>query len=82
VFVKFSSTLSDTLGLFKETYNTITLFQDTLKPEQDIQYIIEQYRTGPFCPHPLIYENYYYGSATGTSVYCATFTLNHYLLLI
>ncbi|KAI8875948.1 hypothetical protein K501DRAFT_279874 [Backusella circina FSU 941] len=63
-FIKFSSTLFDTLGLFKDTYNRIILFQETLKPQQDIQYIIEQYQTGPFCPRPLIYDNYYYGSAT------------------
>lgn len=59
-----SSSLSNTLPMFKETYNRITLFQETLKPEQDIHYIVEQYRTGPFCPKPMIYENYYYGSAT------------------
>ncbi|KAI7900286.1 uncharacterized protein BX663DRAFT_554183 [Cokeromyces recurvatus] len=62
-FVTMSSTLTDTLSMFKETYNRITLFQETLKPEQDIQYIIEQCKTGPYCPKPMIYENYYYGSA-------------------
>lgn len=59
-----ANALSNTLTMFKETYNRITLFQETLKPEQDIHYIIEQYSTGPFCPKPMIYENYYHGSAT------------------
>lgn len=59
-----ASALSDTLSMFKETYNRVTLFQETLKAEQDIHYIVEQYSTGPFCPKPLIYENYYHGSAT------------------
>lgn len=59
-----SSSLSNTLPMFKETYDRISLFQETVKPEQDISYIIEQFKTGPYCPRPIIYENYYYGSAT------------------
>ncbi|KAG2233548.1 hypothetical protein INT48_007150 [Thamnidium elegans] len=51
-------------ALKHETYDRISLFQETVKPEQDISYIIEQYKTGPYCPRPMIYENYYYGSAT------------------
>jgi hypothetical protein len=50
--------------MFEETCQRIALFQETIEPEQSINYIIEQFKTGPFCPKPLIYENYYYGSAT------------------
>jgi hypothetical protein len=63
-FTTMANTLTSTLSMFKETYNRITLFQETLKPEQDIHSIVEQYKTGPFCPKPIIYENYYHGSAT------------------
>ncbi|KAG2208543.1 hypothetical protein INT47_010239 [Mucor saturninus] len=63
-FITMASALSNTLPMFKETYNRITLFQETLKADQDIHYIVEQYSTGPFCPKPMIYENYYHGSAT------------------
>ncbi|KAI9476211.1 MAG: hypothetical protein EXX96DRAFT_527314 [Benjaminiella poitrasii] len=64
-FTAMASALADTLPMFKETYNRITLFQETLKPEQDIRYIVEQCKTGLYCPRPMIYENYYYGSAIG-----------------
>ncbi|GAA5802080.1 hypothetical protein HPULCUR_007540 [Helicostylum pulchrum] len=63
-FTTMSNSLSNTLPMFKETYDRISLFQETVKPEQDINYIIEQFKTGPYCPRPMIYENYYYGSAT------------------
>ncbi|RKP10914.1 hypothetical protein THASP1DRAFT_27280 [Thamnocephalis sphaerospora] len=28
------------------------------------QYFVEQYRTGPFCPRPVLYENFYHSPAT------------------
>lgn len=62
-FTAMSNSLSNTLPMFKETYDKIFLFQESLKPEQDILYIIEQYKTGPYCPRPMVYENYYYGAA-------------------
>lgn len=62
-FITMGTTLNDTLSIAKETYNRILLVQELLKPEQDIQFIVEQLKTGLFCPKPIIYENYYYGSA-------------------
>ncbi|CEP14356.1 hypothetical protein [Parasitella parasitica] len=62
-FMTMSTALSGTLPMFNETYNRIALFQETLKPEQDIHYIVEQFKTGDYCPRPMIYENYYYGAA-------------------
>jgi hypothetical protein len=58
-----SSSFSNILPMYKETYDKISLFQEALKPEQDIHSIIEQYKTGHFYPKPFIYENYYHGSA-------------------
>jgi hypothetical protein len=58
-----ATALTGTLPMFNETYNRITLFQETLKPEQDIHYIVEQFKTGDYCPRPMIYENYYHGAA-------------------
>jgi hypothetical protein len=48
----------------EKTYQQIALFQETIEPEQAISYVIEQFKTGPCCPKPMVYENYYYGSAT------------------
>lgn len=41
------------------------LYQETLKPDKDVQVIVEQYRTGQFNPKPILYENYFYGAAKG-----------------
>lgn len=39
------------------------LYQETLKPDKDVQMIVEQYRTGQFIPRPILYENYFYGTS-------------------
>lgn len=39
------------------------LYQETLKPDKDVQFIVEQYRTGRYCPKPVIYSNYFHGAA-------------------
>ncbi|CAO0799665.1 unnamed protein product [Mucor circinelloides] len=62
-FITMATALTGTLPMLKETYNRITLFQEPLKPEQDIHYIVEQFKTGEYCPRPMIYENYYHGAA-------------------
>ncbi|KAI8084115.1 uncharacterized protein B0P05DRAFT_536212 [Gilbertella persicaria] len=62
-FSNMAVTLSNSVSIFKETYNRMALFQETVKPEQDIRCIVEQFKTGPFCPRPFVYENYYFGSA-------------------
>ncbi|KAI8977256.1 hypothetical protein BDF20DRAFT_975548 [Mycotypha africana] len=62
-FTAMATALKGTVPMLQETYNSISLVQETLKSEQDIQYIVEQNKLGPYCPKPYIYENYYYGSA-------------------
>ncbi|KAK4509287.1 Myosin type-2 heavy chain 1 [Mucor velutinosus] len=62
-FITMATTLTGTLSMFKEAYSRITLFQEPLKPEQDIHYIVEQFKTGEYCPRPMVYENYYHGAA-------------------
>lgn len=55
--------MNENSSISDDGYNRITLVQETLKPEQDIQYIVEQLKTGFYCPRPMLYENYYYGTA-------------------
>lgn len=43
------------------------LYQETLKPDKDVQFIVEQYRTGQFNPKPILYENYFHGTAMGNT---------------
>lgn len=42
------------------------LYQETLKPDKDVQFIVEQYRTGQYCPKAILYENYFHSVAAGT----------------
>lgn len=63
-FKTMATALSNILPMYKETYDRIDMFQDALKPEQDIHSIIEQFKTGYFYPKPFVYENYYHGAAT------------------
>lgn len=65
-FITMAATLSNTIPLCAELYDRMMLYQETLKPDKDVEFIVEQYRTGRFCPRPILYNNFYYGSAMGT----------------
>lgn len=57
--------MSNTLPTAKAIYEQMLLYQQTLKPEQDIQYIIQQYFVSGFAPKAILYENFYHGHAIG-----------------
>ncbi|KAI9277768.1 hypothetical protein BY458DRAFT_504009 [Sporodiniella umbellata] len=62
VFISLAASLSNTIPRYKETVDTMMLYQETLVPAKDVQMIVEQHRTGQFCPRPILYENYFYGT--------------------
>ncbi len=47
----------------------LLIYHEALKPENDIQFMIERYRTGPFIPQVILYKNQYNGSANGNISY-------------
>ncbi|KAG1279200.1 hypothetical protein G6F65_007301 [Rhizopus arrhizus] len=61
--LKQAASLSNTIPRYKETVDNMMLYQETLKPDKDVQIIVEQHRTGQFVPRPILYENYFYGTA-------------------
>ncbi|CAO3681873.1 unnamed protein product [Rhizopus stolonifer] len=63
VFISLAASLSNTIPRYKETVDNMMLYQETLVPDKDVQTIVEQHRTGQFCPRPILYENYFYGTA-------------------
>ncbi|OAD66122.1 hypothetical protein PHYBLDRAFT_189378 [Phycomyces blakesleeanus NRRL 1555(-)] len=63
VFSAFASCLSASLPGDKAIVDQMRLFLESLKPEQDIQYIVQQYCTASFSPKAMLYENYYHGIA-------------------
>ncbi|KAI8086251.1 uncharacterized protein BX664DRAFT_335319 [Halteromyces radiatus] len=63
-FISMAAAFSNTIPIYKEIYDRMMLYQETLRPEKDVQSIVEQYRTGRFCPRPILYENYFSGTAS------------------
>ncbi|ORZ25661.1 hypothetical protein BCR42DRAFT_400630 [Absidia repens] len=60
-FISMAAAFSNTIPIYKDTYDRMMLYQETLQPDKDIQVIVEQYRTSKFCPRPILYENYFSG---------------------
>ncbi|RUS14707.1 hypothetical protein BC937DRAFT_93443 [Endogone sp. FLAS-F59071] len=63
VFIDLAATMSNTIPAAKAICDRMVVYQEALRPEHDVQFIVEQYRTGGFSPKPILYENYYHGSA-------------------
>ncbi|KAI8363937.1 hypothetical protein BD560DRAFT_355436 [Blakeslea trispora] len=59
VFHSMMTTFSSSISIMSQTYNQMSLFQETLNAEKDISYIVQQYKTGPFCPKPFVFENFF-----------------------
>ncbi|ORY99354.1 hypothetical protein BCR43DRAFT_455892 [Syncephalastrum racemosum] len=59
----FSVCLSDTLPGEKAIVDEMLVYQESLKPEQDIQYIVQQYCVAAFAPKPILYDHYKRGTA-------------------
>ena len=66
----FSLCLSEMLPGDKAIVDEMLAYQESLKPEQDIQYIVEQYCVSSFSPKPILYESQSHGVAEGTFKRC------------
>jgi hypothetical protein len=64
-FLNYSATLSSIISAVQLMSERLLIYHEALKPEHDIQFIIERYRTGPFIPRVILYNNHYCGSAIG-----------------
>ncbi|KAI8343491.1 hypothetical protein BC941DRAFT_411554 [Chlamydoabsidia padenii] len=63
-FISMAAAFSNTIPIYKDIYDRMMLYQETLRPDKDIQAIVEQYRTSRFCPRPILYENYFSRAAS------------------
>ncbi|KAL5121930.1 Rho-GTPase-activating protein 8 [Pleosporales sp. CAS-2024a] len=59
VILDFSGAVSNVIPSLQSTVDKMMLFQETVQPLGDLRYMLENYRTGPFCPRVTTYENYY-----------------------
>ncbi|CAO3574430.1 unnamed protein product [Mortierella alpina] len=61
-FLNFAAIFSNIISITQSVADHLLIFQEALRPSNDVQYVIEQYRTGAFVPMPTLYNNFYHGS--------------------
>lgn len=64
-FLNFAAIFSNIISITQSVADHLLIFQEALRPSKDVQYVIEQYRTGAFSPRPTLYNNFYHGSGLG-----------------
>lgn len=59
VILDFSGCVSNVIPSLQSAVDNMMLFQETIQPDGDLRYLLENYRTGRFAPKVVVYENYY-----------------------
>lgn len=59
VILDFSGCVSNVIPSLQSAVDKMMLFQETIQPDGDLRYLLENYRTGRFAPKVVVYENYY-----------------------
>ncbi|KAF2169093.1 hypothetical protein M409DRAFT_53044 [Zasmidium cellare ATCC 36951] len=59
VILDFSGAISNVIPSLQSTVDNMMLFQETVQPQGDLRYMLENYMTGNFLPKVTVYENYY-----------------------
>jgi hypothetical protein len=64
----FIECLSESFPKDKAAIEEMTVYQESLKPDQDIQFIVQQYGVSSFSPKAIVYDNYYHGITHGKNI--------------
>ena len=64
VILDFAGAIGNVIPTIQSGVDKMMLYQETVQPQADLRYMLENYRTGPFLPRVQVYENYY-NSADG-----------------
>lgn len=59
VILDFSGAIGNVLPVIQSAVDKMMLYQETIQPQGDLRYLLENYRTGRFAPKVVVYENYY-----------------------
>ena len=59
VILDFSGAISNAIPSLQSTVDNMMLYQETVQPQGDLRYLLENYRTGGFVPRVQVYDNYY-----------------------
>lgn len=67
VFLDFLAAASNTVPAIQSSVERLLLFQEAIHPAADLRYLVESFRTGPFTPRVVVYDNYYNSTDTQTT---------------
>jgi hypothetical protein len=59
VMMDISAAISNVIPAMKSSMDNMVLFQESISPANDLNFLIESYKTGQFVPKTVVYENYY-----------------------
>ncbi|KAI1468466.1 uncharacterized protein F4812DRAFT_426946 [Daldinia caldariorum] len=59
VVLDFSGAIGNVIPSLQSALDHMVICQETVQPEGDLRYLLENYRTGRFAPRVVVYENYY-----------------------
>ncbi|ODQ63483.1 hypothetical protein NADFUDRAFT_80294 [Nadsonia fulvescens var. elongata DSM 6958] len=59
VFLDFLASISNNIPSIQASVDNLLLYQETINPANDLRYLLECYRTGPYLPKVTVYDNYY-----------------------
>jgi hypothetical protein len=64
VFTNLAVALSNVMTVTQAVCDRMVVYLEAMRADFDMQYFVQQYRTGPYSPRPIIYENYYHSPAS------------------
>lgn len=59
VIANFQVSVSSNIGILQNINEKIAIYEESISPDKDLQFLISNYRTGPFNPRVPLYDNYY-----------------------
>jgi hypothetical protein len=59
VILDFSACISNNITSIKSSIDEILVYEETILPDKDLLFLLQNYRTGPFSPQVVLYDNYY-----------------------
>ncbi|KAI8052965.1 hypothetical protein BDF22DRAFT_620558, partial [Syncephalis plumigaleata] len=63
-FTNLAVALSNVMTVTQAVCDRMVVYLEAMRADFDMQYFVQQYRTGPYSPRPIIYENYYHSPAS------------------
>ncbi|KAI9593695.1 hypothetical protein BDF19DRAFT_157759 [Syncephalis fuscata] len=63
-FTNLAVALSNVMTVTQAVCDRMVVYLEAMRTDFDMQYFVQQYRTGPYAPRPMVYESYYHSPAS------------------